>query len=109
RAHQDVLGRAAEVGRPVAADEVEVAADAAGRDHNVPRGDLVLAAAQLVDDPGPAVREFGDSVAEANIELWLPLERRPQRIDKRLAAAPRQMEARHGIAVPVCPALGPID
>src|SRR5205807_5409048 len=74
RAHEDVLGRASQVRRPLAPHDVEVATHAAGGDHHGlgcdgVAGTTVLVADHAAGDAAVLERELGDPGPKAQIEI----------------------------------------
>ncbi len=121
RAHQQLLRRRPKSrGRPFAADQLEVAADPAGGDHDGLGGtDLVLVALlgafgddTRADDSSFLGDEPSDPRAQPQVERGVTrmgLDRAPNSLHQRLAGSPCQMEAGHRVAVAEVAALGPVD
>ncbi len=143
RAHQQPPRRAAQLGgRPLAAHQLRVAADAPRSDHDgLARPRLVLihrrsasglARAPALDAPRTAAQtavtliphaaahhavpllddQPTDARPEADLQrrpAGVALDRRPDGLHERLAGTPREVKARHRVAVPEVPALRPVD
>ena len=139
RAHQHLRRRAAQLrGRPHAPHQLVVAADPARRDHHRLGGaqlsvllsslvawhDRVAARAPAARPPillqNPyaqhaallVAEQLGYARAETHLQGRAPrvaLDRAPHRFHQCLARAPREVEARDGVAVAEVAALGPVD
>ena len=112
RAHQQVLGRLAEL-RPASARRTM------SRLPPTPPDATTTVSARSSSSPSrtpvtrpPVLLERGDERAEAHVELRparVRLDRLPHLLDERAARPPRQVEARDRVAVAVDAALGPVD